>query len=80
MPNIAFEKLSFGAVFLSLVAVLCYLAVALESARNGNVFSACSHCVQSLVAEHAMKGLLLTAILGFSLDFYLKKSASYTKN
>ncbi|MBQ4120668.1 MAG: hypothetical protein IJD35_01500 [Clostridia bacterium] len=74
------EKLSFGAMFLSLVLILFYLALAVESAREATVFWEHSYPAASLVAERAMKGLLLTALMGLGLDWYMKKSLSVTKN
>ena len=44
------EKVSFAAMFLSLVFILLYLAVAMESARGGAVFWEHSHRAVSLVA------------------------------
>lgn len=66
------ERTSFIAVFLSLVLILLYLAVALESARDGDIFWEHSHRAVTLVAEHAMKALLLTLLMGFGFDLYTK--------
>jgi len=66
------EKLSFGAMFLSLVFILLYLALAVESAREEAVFWEHSHRAVALVAEGAMKGLLLTVLMGLGFDLYMK--------
>lgn len=66
------EKVSFAAMFLSLVFILLYLALAVESARGADVFWEHSHRAVSLVAEGAMRGLLLTALMGLGFDLYMK--------
>lgn len=67
------ERLSFGAIFLSLVVILLYLALSVESAREQGAFWDVSHRAATAVATRAMKGLFLTALLGFSFDWYLKR-------
>ena len=66
------EKTSFIALGLSLFFILVYLALAVESARAGGEFWEHSHRAVRLVSESAMRGLLLTAILGLGFDMYTK--------
>ena len=74
------EKLTSCLVFLSLACILAYLALAVEICRGTLCFFAPLPNCSALIAERAMMGLLLTAILGFGLDMYLKKVRCDTKN
>ena len=74
MREIAFEKLSFGATFLSLAVILVYLSLAWEAARAGDAFFAHPYRAAELVSDVAMKGLLLSVLLGLGFDRYLKRA------
>lgn len=74
MRAITFEKMSFGAIFLSIAMILVYLALALELANGGDIFFEHSHRAAALVAACAMRGMFLTALLGLGLDWYMKKT------
>ena len=77
MRGATLEKLSFGAIFLSIVMIFVYLALALELANGGDVFFEHSHRAAALVAACAMRGVFLTALLGLGLDWYMKKQTRH---
>ena len=80
MKHDTVEAPSFAALFLSLCMILFYLAFALEAARGAGDFWLDPPRAASFVAGQAMRGLLLSALMGLGWDWCMKKTQMYTKN